>query len=348
MVRNTQLTPKQIGSPARRGSSGPAPSVDAMDTEHLPTGRAEPSRDSGARVAAFLDAQQRVLKRYRVTAQRRNVEVPTTGRQAQVLETGQGPPLVMVIGGAVPAAFWIPLMARLPDRTLYAIELPGFGLTDPAPYHPSTLRRTAVDYLAGVLDVLGLGPSDFVTQSMGSQWTAWLAADRPGTVTSQVMVGCPAFFLDTSVVLPLRMASVPGLGSLLMALQRPSTTNAERMMRTVGEDPDGLDELRDVLLAEQRLPTYIPSLLALMRAVMNWTRPRPQLVTTPQQLQRINHPVRLIWGEQDSFGSPDSGRRIAELIPDADVHVIPGGHAPWFHHADLVAELARDHLEAGR
>jgi len=318
-----------------------------MVTHHTRAGGTEPSRDPGGSVAAFLDAQQRVLDRYRVTARRRFVELPS-GMQAQVLVAGEGPPLVMVIGGAVPAAFWIPLMAKLPGRTLYAIELPGFGLTDPIGYDPVTLRRTAVDYLAGVLDVLGLAASQFVTQSMGSQWTAWLAADRPGTVASQVMVGCPAFFLDTSAVLAFRLASVPGLGSLLMALQRPSPKGAEAVMRMVGEDPAGLVELRDVLLAAQRVPTYIPSLLALMRAVMSWTRPRPAVVTTPDQLRRISHPVRLIWGERDSFGRPEAGRRIAELIPGADLRVVPGGHAPWFHHADQVAELTREHLETGR
>ncbi len=324
----------------------PFSSVEDMDTERRPPRKATTQPDAGDRIAAFLDAQQRVLDRYRVAAQRRYVEVPTTGGQAQVLVSGQGPAVVMVIGGAVPAAFWIPLMAKLTGRTLYAIELPGFGLTDPTAYHPETLRRTAVDYLTGILDVLGLGPSDFVTQSMGSLWTAWLAADRPGTVRSQVMVGCPAFFLDTSAVLPFRLASVPGLGPMLMAVQRPSAKGAVHVMKMVGEDPTGLGELRDVLLAAQRLPTYTPSLLALMRAVMRWTRPRPQTVTTPDQLGRISHPVRLIWGERDTFGRPEAGRRIAELIPDADVHVLPGGHAPWFHHAELVAELARDHLEA--
>ena len=318
-----------------------------MDTDHIQTGRAVRSRHAGDSVADFLDAQQRVLDRYRVTAHRRYVTVPTGG-QAQVLVAGQGPPLVMVIGVGVPAAFWIPLMARLPDRTLYAIELPGFGLTDPITYYPATLRRSAVDYLDGILDVLGLESSQFVTQSMGSQWTAWLAADRPGTVRSQVMVGCPAFFLDTSAVLPFRLASVPGLGSRLMALQRPSVRTAEQVMRSVGEDPTGLGELRDLLLATQRVPTYTPSLLALMRAVMSWTRPRPAVVTTTDQLRGIGHPVRLIWGEQDRFGRIGAGRRIAELIPDADLHVVPGGHAPWFHHADLVAGLAREFLEGRR
>ncbi len=318
-----------------------------MDTDNLPSGRTATYRDPSGCVAAFLDAQQRVMDRYQVTAQRRYVEAPT-GLHAQVLVAGDGPPLVMVIGGAVPAAFWAPLMARFPDRTCYAIELPGFGLTDPTTYDAGTLRRTAVDYLAGVLDALGLGASQFVTQSIGSQWTAWLAADHPGRVSSQVMVGCPAFFLETSAVLPFRLASIPGLGSLMVRAQRPSTRNTERMLRTVGEEPLGLGEIRDVLLAAQRLPTYTPSLLALMRAVMSWTRPRPEIVSTPDRLRQMAHPVRLIWGERDSFGPPEAGRRITDLIPGADLHVVPGGHAPWFHQADLVADLAREHLVAGR
>ena len=116
-------------------------------------------------------------------------------------------------------------------------------------------------------------------------------------------------------------------------------------MRMVREDPRGLEDLRDVLIAAQRLPTYTPSLLALMRATMRWTRPRLAAVTTADQLGRIGHPVRLIWGERDRFGRPEAGRRIAELIPEADLRVVSGGHAPWFHHADAVGGLTREFLE---
>ncbi len=214
-------------------------------------------------------------------------------------------------------------------------------------YLPATLRRTAAEYLAGDLDVLGLEATRFVTQSMGSLCTSWLAADRPGTLTSQVMIGCPVFFLDTLAVLPFRLASVPGLGSMLMGPQRPSTANPERAMRTVGEDPVGFGELRDVLLAAQRPPTCTPSLLALMCAVMNWTRPRSQILSTPDQLRRIGHPVPLVWGQQDRFGKPEAGRRTAELISGSDLRLAPGGHTLWFHPADQVAELAREHLKAG-
>jgi pimeloyl-ACP methyl ester carboxylesterase len=67
-------------------------------------------------------------------------------------------------------------------------------------------------------------------------------------------------------------------------------------------------------------------------------------VTTADQLRAIRHPVRLIWGERDAFGPVDAGRRIADSMPDADLHVVPGGHAPWLHHTDLVAGLTRRFL----
>jgi len=297
-------------------------------------------------VATFLDAQQRVLDRYQVAAERRYVEVATTRGQAQVLVAGKGPPLTMVIGGAVPAVCWAPLMARLPGRRLYAIELPGFGLTEPAAYEPLTVRRMAVGYLTDVLDALGLPSSDFVTQSMGAQWTAWLAMEAPARVRSQVMVGCPAFFLDTSAVLLFRLASVPGIGRALMSVQKPSTASTHRLLRMVGEDPTDVDELRDVLLAAQRLPTYVPSLLSLMRSMMRWTLPRREIVTSAAQLRGVRHPVRLVWGRQDTFGTIAAGRRIAAHLPDADLHVVEGGHAPWFHHGETVAALTREFLEA--
>jgi len=312
--------------------------------------RSHPTAGHGADdpVDGFLSALEALLARYRLVADRRHVHVGDTGRKAHVLLAGDGPPLVLVIGGAVPAAFWVPLMAQLGGRRLHAIELPGFGLSDATTYTPDTLRRTAVDHLAGILDSLGIGPAPFVTQSMGSQWTNWLAEEEPGRVQRQVMIACPAFFLDTSAIAPFRLASLPGLGPLMMTVQRPTTKTAEKMLRAVGESPDGVEELRDVLVATQRLPTYTPSVLALMRSVMRRTRPRPLVVTSANQLRHVRHPVRLIWGDRDPFGGVPAGQRIAELIPDADLHVVPGGHAPWFHQAERVARLTQQFLEVRR
>jgi pimeloyl-ACP methyl ester carboxylesterase len=295
--------------------------------------------------AAFRDAQQRVLDRYQVPAQSRFVEVPSISGRAQVLVTGEGPALPMVIGGAIPAVFWAPLMAELSGHTLYAIELPGNGLTDRARYHHTTFRRTAVAYLADILDALDIGPVPFVTQSMGSLWTTWLAWEQPGRVRSQVMIACPAFFLDTSAILPWRLVSIPALGNQLVSLRKPSVKGAEQIIRMVGEDPAGLDEIRDVMVAGQRMPHRRQDLAKLMRSVMSWTRPRPEVAVTTALLRTITHPVRLIWGEEDGFGSPEAGRRAVEYMPDADLHVMPGGHAPWLHRAGQVAALTHEFLD---
>ena len=316
-----------------------------MRSQPTPTTTTPSPGTSAPGSTAFLDAQQRVLDAYQVHAERRVVDVPSAGK-AQVLVSGEGPSLVMVIGGAVPAAFWAPLMARLEGYTLHAVELPGFGLTEPVAYRAGTVRRTAVDYLSGVLDALGLARADFVTQSMGSQWTTWLSLEHPERVRSQVMMGCPAFFLDTTAIVPFRLASVPGLGRLLMSAQKPSEGSTERIIRAVGEDPAGISELRDVLLAAQRVPAYTPSMVALMRASMRWTRPRAEVVTGAAELRRVEHPVRLVWGRDDTFGGLDSARRMAECIPDADLHILPGGHAPWFHQAENAAALTQEFLAA--
>lgn len=276
--------------------------------------------------AAFRDAQQRVLDRYQLPAQSRFVEVPSISGRAQVLVTGEGPPLPMVIGGAIPAVFLAPLMAELSGHTLYAIELPGNGLTDRACYYHTTLRRTAVAYLADILDALDIRPGPFVTQSMGSLWTTWLAWEQPGRVLSQVMIACPAFFLDTSVILPWRMASIPAFGNLLLSLQKPSVKGAEQIIRMVGEDPAGPDEIRDVMVAGQRMPHRRQDLVELMRSVMSWTRPRPEVAVRLPYCERSRTRCGSSGESRTGSGRP---RRTAGRRAHAGRR--PARHARWPH-----------------
>jgi pimeloyl-ACP methyl ester carboxylesterase len=291
-------------------------------------------------VETFVAAQRRALHRYGVDAESRFISVPAIDGRAHVLTAGEGPPLMMVIGGTVPAVMWAPLMAQLTGYTLHAVDLPGFGLTDAVAYHPATMRSTVVDFLAQLLDGLDLGRTRFVTSSQGSLWTTWLSFDQPDRVAADVQIGCPAHILGTTAPLPMRLMSVPPIGRLMVRLQTPTTASVERIGRAVGEDLASLPELRDALLACQRLPTFAPSLLGLMNAVMRFGRTRDQIALTAEQLARIDHPVQLLWGKEDPFGSPAVARQAAAIIPDAELHILRGGHAPWFDHADQVAQHA--------
>jgi hypothetical protein len=74
-----------------------------------------------------------------------------------------------------------------------------------------------------------------------------------------------------------------------------------QIIRMVGEDQAGPDEIRDVVVAGQRMRHRRQDLAELLRSVMSWTR------------------------------------RAVQHMPDADLHVMPGGHAPWLHRAGQVA-----------
>lgn len=297
-------------------------------------------------VAEFQAAQAHLLDRYGVSAESRFVDVPAVGGRAHVLVGGEGPPLVLVIGGTIPAALWVPLIERLPGYRFHAIDLPGFGLTHPVRYRADTMRSTVVAFLAQAIDGLGLGPCPFVTQSQGSLWTTWLALDQPDRVTAQVQIGCPAHILGTSAPLPMRLMSIPAVGRLLLRSTPPSQRQVERVFAMVHEDVSDIPEIRDALLACERLPGYGASLLALMHAVMRLGRTRAEIALTADELARVRHPVQLVWGDRDPFGSLAVARRAAELIPDAELHVVSGGHAPWLNGGHEVGALARPFLNA--
>ena len=175
-----------------------------------------------ALTADFEDAQGRLLKRFGIRAESRFVDVPAISERAHVLVAGHGPPLMMVIGGTIHAVFWAPLMPHLGGYTLYAVDLPGFGLTDAVDYRAAPFRRLVAEFLAQVLRGIGLHGVPFITQSPGSLWTAWLSLDHPGSVAAQVMVACPAHILGTSAPLPMRLMSIPPVGRALLTLQSPS------------------------------------------------------------------------------------------------------------------------------
>ena len=65
------------------------------------------------------------------------------------------------------------------------------------------------------------------------------------------------------------------------------------------------------------------------------------------QIPSIAAPTLLIWGDADPISPPAVGRRLLSLLPDARLHVIPGGdHDIAQTHAADVGALLRLHLVA--
>lgn len=153
--------------------------------------------------------------------------------------------------------------------------------------------------------------------------------------------------MGTSAPFPLRLGSIPPVGRLLRRLDPPSLKQVDRFIAMAGEDFSHLPELRELFLAHGQLPDVGPALSQLMHALVQLRGPRPHVELTAAQLTRVTQPVQLIWGGHDPVGPPSVGERAAEIIPNAEFHVVSGGHAPWVDQPAQVASLAapflRDH-----
>jgi pimeloyl-ACP methyl ester carboxylesterase len=230
-------------------------------------------------------------------------------------------------------------MARLSGFTLYAVDLPGFGLTDSVRDLTQHYRLNAVRFLCEVLDGLGLDRAAFVANSLGSRWVMWLALDRPERVSAMVHVACPATVLGTSAPLPMRLMSVPALARLLMKLQPPSHKQVEQLSKMVHQHP--LEpELADLLVATERLPQFEHTFLATLHTMVRLRGARPEMALMRDELARIRQPTQLVWGDNDPMGSTVVARRVAEAIPGAELHIVEGGHAPWLTQAARIGSLA--------
>ena len=288
---------------------------------------------------AFIKAQQRLLNRYNVEAQSHFIEVPSIKGKAHALVTGNGPAVVMVNGIGTPAAMFAPLIAELNGFQIFAVDLPAYGLTDTTKEFTKNLKRNAIDFLREVIEELGLQRPAFMANSMGSLWTSWLALERPEKVAAMVHLGCPAIILDTSAPFPMRLLSVKPLGRLMTWLQPPSKKQVEDLSKMVNEYPL-VDELSDLLLATERLPKFRQTFLSTLNTLLRLGGNRPEMSLSAEQLANIKHPTLFFWGKNDPFGGPEIGKRVVEAMPNAELHILEGGHAPWLSQAKSIGPKA--------
>jgi len=61
---------------------------------------------------------------------------------------------------------------------------------------------------------------------------------------------------------------------------------------------------------------------------------------------RIAQPTLLLWGDDDPISPVAAGQRLLERLPDAQLHVVPGGrHDLAAVHAETLAPLVDAHLQ---
>lgn len=296
----------------------------------------------------FAERQAELLRYYDVPARSRYVEIERPRMRVHLLEAGAGEPLVLIHGGDGEAALWAPLMAALgEDFSMYALDRPGCGLSDPFDYRDVDLRRHARDFVTSALDALGLESATLVACSMGGYFALTTALDRPERVRRLALVGMPVG-MPSGAPLPLRLiAGVPGLSRRFMSSRASVEAQRAQYKQMFGmDDPGAIPEpyLRS-RVAGVSIPATQDTWAVLLRRIAGLRGIRPGMYLG-EELAGIAAPTLVLWGERD-MAPVEEGERESARIAQAQFVAMTGlGHHPFLEAPDETARLIREFVDS--
>lgn len=238
-----------------------------------------------------------------------------------------GRPLVLVLHGwGSRGERWLRVAEALASAgwAVCLPDFPGFGESPPPP-QPWAVE----DYAAaveGVVNQLGVTETCVVAHSFGARIAIRLASTGRAGIRAMLLTGAAG--LKPRITWRRRLVSrAARAGSAVFALPplRPAADLARRTLyRAMGS--------MDYYLA---------------RGVMRDTFRLVIEEDLADDMRAVRVPVKLLWGADDRATPLSDGRRMAELIPGAELEVVDGaGHALPHERPDLVVSRARAWFEA--
>jgi pimeloyl-ACP methyl ester carboxylesterase len=238
------------------------------------------------------------------------------------------------------------LMPRLADRwRLLAPDYPGFG-------HSATPERFDYSFdgyahfLAGFLDALGVERFALYLHDFGSPIGARLAIMRPEQVVALVIQNGDIPYEDALGPKYAEIESTWELPEHEMRQQLAAAINEESFREEFLNDlrgelveliPPDLWRLHWALMTPKRKEVAL-DLIAGLKANRSWFSEHRKYLKDHQP------PTLIVWGPQDGYMPEESARAYLRDLPEAEFHLLDGGH--WLLETNLneVVGLLRDFL----
>ena len=271
--------------------------------------------------------------------------VEIDGTRVNVLEVGEGEPLVFVHGHSGNWTNWlenIPRLAR--SRRVIAPDLPGFGFSEMPEWRISI--ENYARFLGRLFDALGVESAPVVGNSMGGFVGAELAVKDPERVDALVLVSAAG--LSTKYV---------GLSDEL--LRRGWFRAFARAINAYASIPEArLETLvrrprlrRAVLAAVVRHPDRLAPRMA-AEMLRGSGRPAAPFATDAivdydfrDHASRVRCPTLLVWGDSDRVVPVESADAYAEAIPHASKVILEDtGHVPMIERPEEFDRLVEEFL----
>lgn len=214
--------------------------------------------------------------------------------------TRRKPPLVLIHGAGGTHRHWPAALRRLPDWTVYALDLPGHGRSEGAGFSTVAAYRAA---LFEFLEAEGLEQVVLAGHSMGGAVVQDFALHYGGRLAGMVLVG-------TGAKLRVAPAILDGLLSDFPATARLIT-----------------DWCHGPGASEQQKRLYLQQLLEEAPAVVHGDYLACDAFDLRADLPSVHTPALVVCGTADIMTPPKFGQYLVASLPDARLHTVPdAGH----------------------
>ncbi len=211
-----------------------------------------------------------------------------------------------------------------------AIDFIGHGWSD----KPS-VNYEIKDYAQQVLSVLAaLGrKSAFISgESLGGWVATYLAIHHPEVVDRLVLNTAGGWTAHPEVMARLKMLSMKAVTEPTRTLIRERLEFLMHDKTKVNED---LIEVRRAIYSQPAFAEAMEKILCLQEMDI-----RRRNMFTVEQYASISMPTLVIWTSHDPTATPEEGKTIAEMIPEARYIVMNNcGHWPQFEDADTFNKI---------
>ena len=217
-------------------------------------------------------------------------------------------PAIFVHGVPETHRLWGPLISHLSRRDVITPDMPGFGC--PVPEGFGATKEEYLAWLTGEVERIGR-PVDLVGHDWGAMLVGRLASLRPDLVRTWAIGGG---VIDEGYTWHqmAQMWQTPGVGETVMQGATPETLRAALVENGVPED----SATETAAQVDERMKSCI---LPLYRSAVNYSK------EWGPDVDKINRPGLLIWGEHDPYMQVEFARRMAKRT-GAELVVLPGGH----------------------
>jgi len=261
-------------------------------------------------------------------------QVPAGDVELAVDVRGEGVPVLFVHGFPFDRTVWRHQLATLSRARRIAFDLRGVGGSGVPPGADGYSLSRYADDLVAVLDALGVREAVLCGISMGGYVIFELLRRHPERVRALILA-------DTKPQADSADAK-RGRDELTHVAEREGQDAViERLLprllapATRATQPEVAGQVR-----EMARRWSLPGLVGALRVL----RDRPD---SSETLRGVRVPTLVLVGSEDEIAPPDAARAMAQLIPDAQYHVVPAaGHIAPLEQPLAASRLLADFLSA--